>query len=473
MDSQRFDDITRLLASRATRRVAIKTLAAAVGASVLARVGTGGLLAQQGPAKCRRSRDCPIAESYCETTSGLCCDVDRRRTACCREDQVASQTSTSQEGNYYQCCPGGSDPVALGSNPGRPRCCAAGTTCRAADKCCKPDQVCAHADGEGKGRCCPTGSASDLCDGKCCANNGICASDGGRKQCCPAGSHTELVAGKCCPGDRVVATGSDGSKRCCPAGSKTQLADGRCCPNDHVLAFGHGGREACCPAGSKDRLVNGKCCADENVAASDGSREICCPPDSSSTLCARRCCPADRVCCNGKCCPTGQDCNEDGTCSPCPDGSHVCGDGCCPDGRRCCQHVCCAEGATCDGPGGTCGSDCGERFTVFLSGSSTGASSFSVDDNIDVFVDGVRLINTNDLAGSRGPFEFTVAQGSSFRVVGRDTFGFCASIDPLYLYRPCDGASQTIDAAGLNLGCGRPSGDQGAFYDKTVTVAFD
>jgi hypothetical protein len=52
--------------------------------------------------------------------------------------------------------------------------------------------------------------------------------------------------------------------------------------------------------------------------------------------------------------------------------------------------------------------------------------------------------------------------------VVRDTYGFCASLSPIYLTDPS--GNGTLVDPGFNLGCDRPTGDQGVVHDFTFTI---
>lgn len=115
-----------------------------------------------------------------------------------------------------------------------------------------------------------------------------------------------------------------------------------------------------------------------------------------------------------------------------------------------------------------------------ISGSSNGAGSFSVDDDLDVYLNGT-LVHTDytDYSGIRAPIDLTTAAMSKlgrapkpgdvllFQV--RDTYGYCNGLSPLYL--TCTpGGSSKLAAAGKTEMCGYPPGNNGIIYTTSFTI---
>jgi hypothetical protein len=153
------------------------------------------------------------------------------------------------------------------------------------------------------------------------------------------------------------------------------------------------------------------------------------------------------TCCDGTCVDTQTDAGHCGACfSVCPSGD--------------CENGNCYEG---------CGIG---PWEVIIGSAPDGVSGLIVDDNVDIYVDNVKVVSTTNYANPKPAFSLTIHQGSTIRVVGRDTQGFCAYMSPQYLYRTCDGTTVTLSANGFSTGCGRPAGDNGVFYDQSYTVRF-
>ena len=104
-----------------------------------------------------------------------------------------------------------------------------------------------------------------------------------------------------------------------------------------------------------------------------------------------------------------------------------------------------------------------------LSGSPDGSGTIFVDEDLDVYLNG-NLIYTDgaNSAGDRSPINFSADVGSVLRIVVRDGDGDCASLSSLYL---TDTAGNAIIADhGFDLGCGRPTTDQGIVHDTTLSI---
>jgi hypothetical protein len=131
----------------------------------------------------------------------------------------------------------------------------------------------------------------------------------------------------------------------------------------------------CCDAGAK--CVNGSCCASENVCG-----ETCCAPDEKcingrcgcplERLCETDCCEVDEVCLGAGCCSLNDVCGEEPF-QDCCTKEEVCLDGACCASENVCAGVCCDPDAECVngrcecGPGTTtCGEGCCSKEEVCL-----------------------------------------------------------------------------------------------------------
>jgi hypothetical protein len=163
MDHERFDDLTRALATTTSRRQFLKTLAGSAAGGLLALLGIGEAAADDTckpiGKKCRKNAQCcsgNCAEGKCapckdpgvacssdsECCSGACCLTASGEKFCCdRPDGI--------------CCPPGSDAL-----------------------CCSAGQVCCH---DASITCCPAGTTCCpfLSPVPCCAPGGDCATGDG------------------------------------------------------------------------------------------------------------------------------------------------------------------------------------------------------------------------------------------------------------------------------------------------------
>ena len=403
MDGNRFDRLTRLLASATSRRTAIKgAFGIAIGGA------TAGAMVEDGEAiRCR------LGGNYC-TRNSQCC------SGTCR---TGSRWPTRLR-NRCACNPGqtdcGSSCVTLGTNSNCSRCgnrCAAGQTCLSgtcqnvipcgSTYCNKSTEICVE-----NSVCCAKGSNSQLCDGACC--DGHCCDDvccdADKKcvgfVCCEETDNDALCNGECCANvcadgvcciaDEIECEGQCWDGKCvedvqCPSYAVDLLCNGECCHEDGCVA-GIGccdyddiactaGTDGCCSGNCEDDSAccttagevacNGECCG--NCLVDDaGSRQCCeagdrviCNGECCDGACVEDlCCEAGEINCNGECCygtctdnatccPPGEEANEDGGC--CPTGNTYCNGECCdgscaPDGVVN-GEVCCASGGefACDG----------------------------------------------------------------------------------------------------------------------------
>ena len=320
MDGSRFDELTRAMALKASRRASLKS-----GLALL----TGGLMAGNGAiAEARRSSStttappavCPEGMTDC---GGECCDAGMGCCGgvCCSQEQCGWQSAV--------CCP--AETAVCGAD-----CCHEGQDC-CDTECC--DGVC-----YGEERCCPHGQ--EICDGSCCAPGQSCCGDG----CCD---------GVCAnQGQTCCATGNVCNDSCCDGG-QTCCGDG-CCAGT-CTEQGH----LCC---ENVDVCNDSCCVQGQSCCGDG----CC--DGTCTNGNTTCCTSENVC-NDGCCEDGQNCCGDGCCDgacldqgqTCCDVANTCGDACCDqETERCCtansESICVLKDGGCcshDQCGsGSCGGTC-------------------------------------------------------------------------------------------------------------------
>ena len=104
-----------------------------------------------------------------------------------------------------------------------------------------------------------------------------------------------------------------------------------------------------------------------------------------------------------------------------------------------------------------------------LSGSANPATGITVDDGLDVYVNGI-LFYTDVLAGAgtRPPISVMASTGDILRFVVRDTFGVCSSLSTVFLTN-ASGQGVLADP-GFSRGCGFPNTDQGVTHDLSFTI---
>jgi hypothetical protein len=113
--------------------------------------------------------------------------------------------------------------------------------------------------------------------------------------------------------------------------------------------------------------------------------------------------------------------------------------------------------------------------SYIISGSADGSASWSVDDDLDVFINDSTTPAYSDgdaLSGTRGPFTITAKKGDTLKVQVRDTYGHCTSLQPLYItdaLRPSNNAKITD---GFSQGCGLPGWNRGVQFTTTFTIPF-
>ena len=105
-----------------------------------------------------------------------------------------------------------------------------------------------------------------------------------------------------------------------------------------------------------------------------------------------------------------------------------------------------------------------------ISGGSDRTTPISVDDDLQIMVNGTNVLNdTNGAAGNLTPVAFTAQVGQSIGVVARDVNPACRSLSPLWLH--CATSTQKRQLfAGNNDGCaaGRTAG---TFVSEVYTIS--
>jgi hypothetical protein len=148
MDSNRFDDLTRTLATTTSRRGFLKTLAGGAAGALLAAFGVGEAAA----------KDCKKAGQLCKNTKECCSGI-------------------CYNGTCVSACPSGSKPCNGTCIPNSQCCngaCPTGQTCRGG-QCvnCAPDE--AHVDSCDSSLCC----SGIMLTSPGCSSGGTCCPESG------------------------------------------------------------------------------------------------------------------------------------------------------------------------------------------------------------------------------------------------------------------------------------------------------
>lgn len=256
MNHDRFDDLTRALASSASRRQALKLL----GGGLLAALVPGSVFAKGG------------SNSAC---SNFCAQVFGANTKAAGQ---CTSDATKGKGLCYECGP---------KSDGSQRLC--GTTCIG------PTQPCNGS--------CPSGSK--LCDGSCIPNDqccGGCIDDPCNRGTCQNGtcvrtpticSHGQFcVDGEC----RSPCPAYPGCTDACPCPS------GQTCQNGTCVAT--------CPEG-KVQLANGSCatpCTTPGASCGSCGSGVCTIDQSGAIYCLNASIPGNGTCATDSDCPQGTFC---------------------------------------------------------------------------------------------------------------------------------------------------------------------
>lgn len=407
MDQDRFDQLTRVVASSSSRRSLIRAAIGSAAGAVLAAIGVRPAEADvRSCVQCRRGVCTPVRNGtrcgQCGTCTNGFCAMDRSSCGTCQYCETADMT----------CRP---TPRDEGEPCGSCGTCEGGTCKRNADAC---DEDCERCKGNprsgfscasrcsGDKKCCPGGrciAPDDCCEGQHrCADDTCCFEDCCGSTCCDPGTQqccgglccskeaTCINDALCCLGQECPVPGTD-QIRCCSGGAFCCEALGVCvtspeeccrqtcnscekCNTDDFSCEPDPGKagqrcdtdtrcDGICENGECRVVTQGQRCADGNVCCGDG----CCP-SATQTCCGGTCCAADQ-CCGGECCDgfcvlgvccpigftaaevTSADAVAAGVPVCCPNGP-PCGAECCDANEKCCGNHCCDSSAEC------CGTSC-------------------------------------------------------------------------------------------------------------------
>jgi len=104
-----------------------------------------------------------------------------------------------------------------------------------------------------------------------------------------------------------------------------------------------------------------------------------------------------------------------------------------------------------------------------LAGGVKPTTGITVDDGLDVFVNGVAIYSDGPAgAGTRPPIPFMGNVGDVVHVVVHDTFGTCSMLSPLYVFNSTFQA--VLVDPGFDRGCLLPPVDQGVSYNVSFPV---
>ncbi len=335
MDGKRFDELTRALASKGTRRGFARGLLGLGGAAAF------GNMAGDADARVIGSRPTVPPPPPPQTTT-------RPPITTPAPDPCPGQANCSIDG----CCSGTCTPDG--------RCCVSGRTLCGYDCCATREQCCGKEcclDGHiciGEELCCP---AAQYCGGVCCSGAG--------QQCCGGRC---LQPGQCCSDQQCPNSPSTCQTGVCNTGSNTCGLTAPCASSPGTVCCGG----ACVPLGTlANCLICGDACGQNQICTGSGcvSTTTTLAPTTTSTTIA----PETTTTSTTETPPTTT------TPTPCTD----LGDVCCPDDRICdfgdepfcCEptaehpgYGCCPGNVCCDCFFGTVG---GHGDTPFCCGSNS------------------------------------------------------------------------------------------------------
>lgn len=332
MDNQRFDRISRLIARSASRREALKGIAAVIGGGAMASIAGARLASAQETGDVPPGGEC---ESGSDCTTGLCSqegicycvDPDEPLNGCpcttgtldpCGADTLVCCGTTETPGG-----PGVCTPDSIGCNPTGECTAQPGDSCEVDADCCQgscsEEGICYCEDpsrpwigcscttdtespcGGGTAICCPS---SDLPGGP-----GICTSDS--VGCNPTGECTSDPGGSCAT-DADCCQGSCSEEGICYCEDPSRPWIGCSCTTGTEDPCG-GGTVLCCPA--SDLPGGPGICTSGSV----GCNPTGCHGESETCEVDTDCC--DDLICDGGACSSGQAPEPDVTPTPAPDGS--------------------------------------------------------------------------------------------------------------------------------------------------------
>jgi hypothetical protein len=303
VDNQRFDRISRLIAKSASRREALKGIAALIGGGAIATVAGNGI------ARAQETGDVP--------PGGDCTDGSDCTTGLCNEGGICYCVNPDEPLNGCPCTTGTDDPCGAGTllccptsdEPGGPGICTRDSIG------CNPTGECTSDPG---GSC---ESDADCCQGSC-SEEGVCyCEDPSRPWIgCSCNSGTESPCG-------------GGTTLCCPSTDEPGAAG--ICTSDSV---------GCNPTGECTSDAGGSCETDADCcegSCSDDGVCYCLDPAEPQRGCA---------CITGTEAPCGSD-----TLLCCPTTDQPGGPGICTPDRLGCEPTGCrAEGQSCEVAGDCC-----------------------------------------------------------------------------------------------------------------------
>ena len=211
MDSSKFDDLTKALATSTSRRQALKALGASVVGGILGLSGIDTALAKKplcrgNGSKCSLGQQC--CSGYCANNVCTCPPAPACNRACpCPSD------STCQNGTCVATTT--TSTTTTSTTTTTPMCLPGGSTCLSNSQCCS-DLCCTGI--AGVATCCPTGTV--------CLNNGTCAT------LCT--SDADCSSGCSCAPD------IDGVNFCTSGGVGTTCIQDIDCPTGLFCAIGAG-----------------------------------------------------------------------------------------------------------------------------------------------------------------------------------------------------------------------------------------
>jgi hypothetical protein len=341
MDKDRFDQLSRTIATTSTRRQLLRGLILGATATAIAGISPVTAEAKPPPPKCLPAGSGCRMNSKCCT--GVCCGG-----VCCVAGQgcLNGQCCAPAAACPSFCCPTGQtccsgNCVTLGIND--QNCGGCGITCRS-------DQICSA------GKCICDGAGLTECSGKCantqtdssnCGHCGISCSGG---ETCVSGTCLcdpgfDFCSGKCVSINTDPSNCGGCGQSC---GSGQVCSGGSCVCDDQVI---------CDPGEQKDPVS----CACECPSTSRVCDGFCTDIDSNPFACGG-CgitCSGGKTCVSGTCsCPSGQiECSGACVDSTTNANCNSCGNVCSPaDGELCCAGKgCCRVVTTCaDTPAGIC-----------------------------------------------------------------------------------------------------------------------